>query len=182
MGHKEKRHKKEGGGSGGGGNTKCQHKHKLISDAINVNKRSRLISQYICVCLYRIIHVWMTTRGSWHEHTACAQVGREHGSVGEGGRQASKAIKINNFQYFALMEKQRKTRASRVFSNEASDVTRPRNLNFSQSLPTLFLPSSSLACQCQYWGDKAKENAIKKLPLPKQSKENSLIYLNELYV
>lgn len=115
---------------GGGGNTKCQHKHKLISDAINVNKRSRLISQYICVCLYRIIHVWMTTRGSWHEHTACAQVGREKESVGEGG-QASKAIKINNFQYFALMEKQRKTRASRVFSNEASDVTRPRNLNFS---------------------------------------------------
>lgn len=147
MGHKEKRHKKGGWGCGGG-NTKCQHKHKLISDAINVNKRSRLISQYICVCLYRIIHVWMTTRGSWHEHTACAQVGREHGSVGEAGRQASKAIKINNFQYFALMEKQRKTRASRVFSNEASDVTRPRNLNFSCNRitptppppPSFFLP------------------------------------------
>lgn len=160
MGHKEKRHKK-GGWRWVGGNTKCQHKHKLISDAINVNKRSRLISQYICVCLYRIIHVWMTTRGSWHEHTACAQVGREEESVGEGGRQASKAIKINNFQYFALMEKQRKTRASRVFSNEASDVTRPRNLNFSCNRTSLFLPSSSLACQCQYWGDKAKENAIK---------------------
>lgn len=127
MGHKEKRHKKEGGW-GEGGNTKCQHKHKLISDAINVNKKSRLISQYICVCLYRIIHVWMTTRGSWHEHTACAQVGR---GTKPRGRGASKAIKINNFQYFALMEKQRKTRASRVFSNEASDVTRPRNLNFS---------------------------------------------------
>lgn len=141
---------------GGGGDTKCQHKHKLISDAINVNKRSRLISQYICVCvcvclfldMYRIIHVWMTTRGSWHEHTStssmCSSVGEERRRR---GGQASKAIKINNFQYFALMEKQRKiTRASRVFSNEASDVTRPRNLNFSCNRPryplSLFPPLS----------------------------------------
>lgn len=102
-----------------------------------------------------------------------------------GGGQASKAIKINNFQYFALMEKQRKiTRASRVFSNEASDVTRPRNLNFSCNrpryplplFPPLSLSASSLACQCQYWGDKAKENAIKKIAVA-EAKQRKFINL-----
>lgn len=177
---------------GEGGDTKCQHKHKLISDAINVNKRSRLISQYICVCvcvsflicIVSFMCEWQREAADTNTRAraACAQVGGRERR--RGGGQASKAIKINNFQYFALMEKQRKiTRASRVFSNEASDVTRPRNLNFSCNRPRYPLPlfplslsASSLACQCQYWGDKAKENAIKKIAVA-EAKQRKFINL-----
>lgn len=53
---------------------------------------------------------------------ACSS-GKGKGKEGKGSvawahernRWHRKAIKINNFQYFALMEKQRKTRAPRVF-------------------------------------------------------------------
>lgn len=161
--------KRRGIREGGEGNTKCQHKHKLISDAINVNKRSRLISQYICLCaclcacLSSSICI-VSFMCEWQREAAdtSTQHALKWGEV-EGGL-ASKAIKINNFQYFALMEKQRKTRASRVFSNEASDVTRPRNLNFSCNRPPL--PSSFLCSLSLLWPVSVNIEAIRQKKMP----------------